>query len=518
MLAIHDSGPWPPAPAPFNLAAHVLAHAEALPDKVALAVVGAARAERWSYRRLAAAIRGAGTGLRAAGIAPGDIVLLRLGNTPAFPVAFLACIAIGALPVPVAAALTAPEIAALLPGLSPALILADPRLPLPDVPCPVLPQETLAGWERLPPCDFRMGDPGRPAYLVFTSGTSGRPRAVIHAHRAIWARGMMREGWDGIGAADRVLHAGAFNWTFTLGTGLLDPWSAGATALIPAEGTAAAALPLLLARHDATVFAAPPAIYRRLLAPGGRLDLPKLRHGLAAGETLSPALRAAWEAATGRPVFEALGMSECSTFVSGAPGRPAPVGAIGYPQPGRRLAVIGADGVPVARGAAGELAVAASDPGLFLGYLGAEEETKARFAGDWFRTGDEVRMAEDGAISYLGRLDQMMNAGGVRVSPLEVEAALAACPGIAELAVAEIAVKADASVIAAFYTGPAPIPEAELAAFAAARLARYKCPKLWQYLPALPRTATGKTDRRALRAGFGAGFGAGSGNRPKDAR
>lgn len=500
MPSVTLSDPWPPAPAHFNLAAHVLARAAETPAKVALAVVGPARAERWSYARLEAAVRGAGTLLLAAGVAPGDRVLLRLGNTPDFPVAFLACVAIGALPVPVSAQLTVAEVAGILPALAPALVVADPRLPLPEVPCPVLTPAALRA--EAPPCAWDMGDPGRPAYMVFTSGTSGRPRAVVHAHRAIWARGMMRAGWDGIGPSDRVLHAGAFNWTYTLGTGLLDPWSMGATALIPAEGTEPSALPLLLRRHDATIFAAAPAVYRRMLAGGGPLDLPKLRHGLSAGEQLSPALRAAWEAATGRPVHEALGMSECSTFVSGSPARPAPAGATGYPQHGRRVAVLGPDGLPVPRGAPGELAVGRDDPGLFLGYFGAEEETAARFSGDWFRTGDGATMAEDGAIAYLGRLDEMMNAGGVRVSPLEVEAALAGLPGVADLAVTEVTVKADTTVIAAFYAAPRPQPEAGLNAFAAARLARYKCPRVWVHLPALPRNATGKTDRRALRAAF----------------
>jgi acyl-coenzyme A synthetase/AMP-(fatty) acid ligase len=502
MLSLDDRGPPPPCPAPFNLATHVLAPAAGQPDKVALALVGAARAERWSYGRLAAAVGGAASGLRAAGVAAGETVLLRLGNTPDFPVAFLACATIGALPVPVSAALTVPEVAALLPGLAPRLILADPRLPLPPAPCLVLGPAEIRGWAALAPAQPQMGDPDRPGYLVFTSGTSGRPRAVAHAHRAVWARGMMRAGWDGIGPDDRVLHAGAFNWTYTLGTGLLDPWSQGATALIPAEGTDAAALPLLLKRHDATVFAAAPAVYRRMLAAGPLPALPRLRHGLSAGEKLSPTLRAAWEDATGRPVYEALGMSECSTFVSGSAARPAPEGATGYAQPGRRIAVLGEDGTPVPRGAPGELAVHRTDPGLFLGYLGAEAETMARFSGDWFLTGDGAVMAEDGAISYLGRRDEMMNAGGVRVSPLEVEAALAACPGIAEVAVAEVPVKADTSVIAAFYAAAAPLPEDLLAGFASARLARYKCPRAWVHLPALPRTATGKTDRRALVALF----------------
>ena len=498
MISIHEEGRWPDPPAPFNLARHVLAEAGAPGEKPALEILGAGAAGRISYGQLAAAVRGTGTGLLRAGLAPGDRVLLRLGNTADFPLAFLGAVAVGVLPVPVAAALTRPELAALIAGIAPRLVLADPRLALPKTPCPVIGTAELGRWRDLDPCGFDLGAPDRPAYMVLTSGTSGRPRAVVHAHRAIWARGMMRAGWDGIGRTDRVLHAGAFNWTFTLGTGLLDPWSTGATALIPAEGADAAALPGLIARHEATIFAAAPAIYRRMLAGGERFGAAALRHGLAAGEKLPPALRAAWERATGRPVHEALGMSECSTYVSGSPGRPAPDGATGYPQPGRKVAVLGPDGEPVPRGTSGELAVADTDPGLFLGYHNAETETRSCFSGRWFRTGDGAVMAADGAVSYLGRLDEMMNAGGVRVSPLEVEAALAACPGVAEVAVAEVTVKAGTSVIAAFYTASEPVAEARLGAFASSRLARYKCPKIWVLLDAIPRTATGKTDRRAL--------------------
>jgi acyl-coenzyme A synthetase/AMP-(fatty) acid ligase len=310
---------------------------------------------------------------------------------------------------------------------------------------------------------------------------------------------MMWADWYGMGADDRLLHAGAFNWTYTLGTGLLDPWTLGATALIPGEDVTPAQIPLLLKRFDATIFAAAPGVYRQILKHHPKIDAPKLRHGLSAGEQLAPAIRAGWEAATGTAVHEALGMSECSTFVSASPARPAPGGATGYPQKGRRLAVLGPDGAPVPRGTPGTLAVHRTDPGLMLGYLGALEETAARFSGEWFLTGDTATMAEDGAIAYLGRDDDMMNAGGVRVSPLEVEAALAAHPGIEEVACAEVAVKADTTVIAAFYTGPAPLPEAELAAFAAARLARYKQPRLYEHRAHLPRAGNGKLDRTALR-------------------
>jgi len=494
-------GPPPPAPPrSFNLAAHVLSAAEAHADKTALAIVSPAGASRWRYGTLAQAVQGIAAGLISQGLRPGDRVLMRLGNEVEFPLCFLGAIWAGLIPIPASAALTVPEITALTAEIAPKLIVAAPGVSLPaDPPCPVLPALALREMETEAPAPPQMGDPDRPAYIVYTSGTSGRPRGVIHAHRAIWARRMMWDGWYGLEPSDRLLHAGAFNWTYTLGTGLLDPWTRGATALIPATGVTPAQLPLLLKRFDATIFAAAPGIYRQMLTHHAKIEAPKLRHGLSAGEQLGPRLRAAWAAATGTEVHEALGMSECSTFVSGAPARPAPAGATGYPQPGRRLAVLGEDGTPVPRGTPGTLAVHRGDPGLMLGYLDAPEDTAARYAGEWFVTGDTVKMAEDGAIAYLGRADDMMNAGGVRVSPLEVEAALMEHPGITDVACAEVTVKADTTVIAAFYAGPAPLPEAELAAFAAARLARYKQPRLFEHRAALPRSANGKLDRKALR-------------------
>ncbi|MFQ6548233.1 class I adenylate-forming enzyme family protein [Aestuariibius sp. 2305UL40-4] len=485
-------------PAPFNLAAHVLARATDRPDKIALAILGPTKAERWSYARLEAAVRGTATGLLKAGLEPSDRVLLRLGNSADFPIAYLGAITAGVIPVPTSAALTAPEVTALAADLSPAAILHDGKAALPDHPASVHDLATLRSWRDLPPAEYATGDPDRAAYIVYTSGTSGQPRGVIHAHRAILARQMMVDGWYGLTKDDRLLHAGAFNWTYTLGTGLLDPWTIGATALIPQAGTKPDLLPLLMKRHEATLFAAAPGVYRQLLRASPLLDQPHLRHGLSAGEKLPDQTRAAWETATGTKIHEAFGMSECSTFLSGSPARAAPPGTSGYPQPGRRVTLrTGGTEANV-----GTIAIHRSDPGLMLGYLNAPEETAARFDGDWFLTGDLGRAEPDGAIIYLGRADDMMNAGGVRVSPLEVEAALAAHPEITDIAAAEVAVKSNATIIAAFYTAARDIVEDDLKAFAATRLARYKQPRLYRRLAELPRGANGKLLRRQLRADF----------------
>lgn len=500
MISVFDEGPAAPCPSPFNMAAYVLAAARDVPDKDALLVLHPDGVERWRYTALEHAVRGTATGLLALGLNPGDRVLMRLGNTVDFPLAYLGALAVGLVPIPTSAALTIGETAQIIADVAPRAVLRDPDVPCADHPLTV-DLDALRGFRDLPPAPYDLGNPERLGYIIYTSGTSGVPRAVAHAHRAIWARRMMFDGWYGLTPQDRMLHAGAFNWTYTLGTGLMDPWTLGATALIPAPGTSPDMLPGLLRRHSATIFAAAPGIYRQILKSNDTFDCPSLRHGLSAGEKLPGHVAESWNRAAGVDVFEAYGMSECSTFISNAPGRPATRSALGRPQMGRRVALLGPGG-PVLRGQEGTIAVHTSDPGLMLGYLGARAETAMRMQGDWFLTGDQAIMAEDGQITYLGRNDDMMNAGGYRVSPIEVETALARVPGITAVAVTDVEIKTDARVIAAFYTGPAALDEADLQTYVTDKLARYKQPRLYIHLPELPSGANGKILRRALRAGF----------------
>lgn len=479
-----------------------------MPDKIALSIVSGNSSQDWTYQALEDAVLATAGGFLAMGLLPGDRILMRLDNTVDFPICFLAAIAAGLVPVPTAAMLTAPEISKLSAELSPAIIVASPGVPLPEqTNCPVLSLAQFQALRTAPPATYVMGDPQRLAYIIYTSGTSGVPRAVCHAHRSIWARRMMWQGWYDLRPEDRLLHAGAFNWTYTLGAGLMDPWSMGATALIPGDGIKATNLPELLKTYDATIFAAAPGVYRQMLRSNFDGALSHLRHGLSAGEKLPDTIRANWLAATGTPLYEAYGMSECSTFISGSPKQPAPDGALGYPQPGRRIAVVDAQGTPVEYDQAGILAVSDRDPGLMLGYLGAEQETADRFQGEWFLTGDTVKMARDGAITYLGRADDMMNAGGFRVSPQEVERVLNSHPQISESAAAAVTVKADTTVIAAFYVAEAEIQSAELSAFVAGHLARYKTPRIFCHLTALPKSANGKILRRKLRETYEARHG-----------
>ncbi|MEL6509255.1 MAG: class I adenylate-forming enzyme family protein [Pseudomonadota bacterium] len=506
MISISDTPPFAAPPAPFNMAQYVLSRAAHMPQKEALCVLGADAVHRWSFGALEAAILGTATGLLERGLTPGDRILMRLGNTVEFPIVYLACIAVGLVPVPTSSQLTKAEVDAIVAQIKPALVVQDPTLAAPASGPAVLLASALDALHSCPPAQYALGDPGRLAYIIFTSGTSGKPRAVCHAHRAIWARQMMFEGWYGLRDHDRILHAGAFNWTYTLGTGLMDPWTVGATALIPAAGTPVDQLAALIARHDASLFAAAPGVYRQMLKQDTLPAMPALRHGLSAGERLPETTRAHWETLTGTLIHEAYGMSECSTFVSASPAHPAVPGTSGRAQEGRRVAILGPDG-PVPHGSEGVIAIHRADPGLMVGYLDQPDETAARFQGDWFLTGDTGCMAADGAITYLGRADDMMNAGGYRVSPLEVEAALNAHPDIIEAAAIELRVKADASIIAAVYVADRPLDDTALNGFASQRLARYKMPRRYIYRDTLPKSANGKLNRKALRAQYEADHG-----------
>ena len=500
MKSLFDQGAPAPVPASFNMAAHVLAAGEKTPEKIALSVIGAGTCEDWTFGQLRRAILGTGRGLLDHGLVRGDLVLMRLGNTVDFPIAYLGAIAAGLVPIPTSAALTHDETARIIDELAPAAVLCAAGVPCPDVEN-IIDTHKLADMRTLPEIQFDMGDPDRLGYIIYTSGTSGMPRAVAHAHRAIWARQMMFDGWYAMTAQDRILHAGAFNWTYTLGTGLMDPWTLGATALIAQAGTPASDLAGLLKTHKASIFAAAPGVYRQMLKQNTPLDLPCLRHGLSAGEKLSTRIEDMWHAATGTKIYEAYGMSECSTFISASPSNPVPQGRLGRPQKGRRIAILGPNG-PVDIGCEGTIAVHKDDPGLMLGYLHAKSETASKMQGDWFLTGDQGQMEPDGQITYLGRADDMMNAGGYRVSPIEVEQALTGFPGLRAVGAAEVEIKADARVIAAFYTSDAPLDEAALDRYAQTKLARYKQPRLYVHLPQLPLGANGKLLRRALKATY----------------
>jgi len=507
------SGELPPAR--FNMARYCLeAAARTTPDKVALIVVSDAQApvvaaEHWTYAQLAEAVQRVAAGLRQLGLEPGARIMIRMGNTSDYALLFFGAMAAGYVPLPSSAQLTGEE-ADFLRANSGAQVIAmsDDLVMQPPPGVIALGPADLASWRtECAPLDYTDTAAADPAFLVYTSGTTGQPKGVLHAQRSAWGRRPMYQGWYGIRPDDVILHAGAFNWTYTLGVGLTDPWANGATAVLYNGPRDITVWPTLLEKFRATLFAAVPGLYRQMLKYNDlrAFDLSSLRHGLTAGEALSVALLDQWRTTTGKALYEALGMSECSTYISSPPGQPIRPGSPGQAQPGRCVAILpvesGCD--PLPPGEMGLLAVHRSDPGLMLGYWNRPDEEELVYRGDWFIGGDLAHFDADGYLHYHGRNDDVMNAMGYRVSPLEVEQCLSRHPAVAEAAVTEVAVREGVTVIAAFVVprDPDEMDAAPLLAYAHEHLAAYKCPREIIFIDSLPRTANGKVRRRDLAQG-----------------
>lgn len=472
------SGTLPPQR--LNLARHCLEGRS--PEKTALIVAGAT-AETLSYGTIEDLVLRMAEGLRREGLEPGDRLLIRMGNSLDYALVFLAANAAGLVPVPLSPMLTAIEVNRLVADCAPGAVAWDCTLAMPDG---VRLVDT-AGLRKAPRGAYADTAKDDPAYMVYTSGTTAMPKGVLHAQHAIYGRKPMYQGWYGIGPDDVMLHTGAMNWTYTIGTGLCDPWVNGACAIVYTGERDVAVWQRLAAEHGATIIASVPGLYRQMLKSGFKPP-PSLRHGLVAGETLARGVRHHWTEATGLPLYEGFGMSEISTFVSSSPSVPVRPGSPGKSQPGRSVVIL----------EGGLIAVHRSDPGLMIGYWKRPEEDEAVRHGDWFAGGDVGRIDDDGYVWHEGRANELMNAGGYRVSPLEVEAALAEHPAVSEVAVAEIRVREDVAVIMAFVVLHYQVQAETLLRFASERLASYKLPKEVRFVETLPRTANGKVVRGKL--------------------
>lgn len=529
------------------------------------------RVQRWTYRQAWEQVLATAAGLRGRGLTPGQRVVVRLDHGPDYAFAFFGAIAAGLIPTPASPQLTDGEIAFIAADTETAALIAAPDRALPQGHAPrgETPRGQTPPIPLITPADLdAMREQGRraatgsgssdadtstaalertaaesPAYLIYTSGTGAQPKGVLHAHRSIRGRQPMHRAWQGLRPDDVVLHAGTLNWSYTLGVGLMDPWSVGAHALL-ASGVPSAQWPEVIAEHGVTVFAAVPTVYRQILkyAQPEALRGGSLRHGLCAGEALPPAVAAEWATRTGLPLYEALGMTEISTYISTGPETPVREGSPGRVQPGRRIAILDpgtgddasaggnggtggdrdqAEPTILPSGAVGLLAIHRSDPGLMLGYWRREAEQSEVLRGEWFAGGDLASIDADGYVWFHGRADDLIKSFGYRLSPVEIESALSTCPGVAEVAVIARHIDESKTLVVACIvpeaTTTAPAAPGEAASNAASNatsealraavtahaeqhLAAYKRPHEVVLVAALPRTRNGKVQRAALRA------------------
>jgi benzoate-CoA ligase len=308
----------------------------------------------------------------------------------------------------------------------------------------------------------------------------------------------------GMEAGDRVFSAAKLFFAYGLGNAGYFPMGVGAqSVLFPGRPTPESVLEILT-RHRPTLFFGIPTLYAGMLnvkAPE-RYDLTSLRLCVSAGEALPPELYHRWRERFGVELLDGIGTTEIlHIFLSNRPGAVRP-GSTGVPVPGYEAAVVDDEGRPVPPGEIGNLRVRGDS--TMAGYWNQHEKTKDSLLGHWIHTGDKYYQDPDGYFWFCGRADDMLKVGGIWVSPVEVEATLVGHPAVLEAAVvgkedADRLVKPQAFVV---LKDPAVAPPGladELRAFVKERIAPYKSPRWIEFVPELPKTATGKIQRFRLR-------------------
>ncbi|MEQ1629601.1 MAG: acyl-CoA synthetase [Gallionella sp.] len=464
--------------------------------------------------------------LRDMQVGEGERILIRLPNCLDYPTAFLGAMKRGAISVPTSTLLTAEEVAYLAKDSGAAVLVTDKaawatlkdslqdsqlRHVLLSGPGEVL---SVAGLDvqdldaalsaitsYAPPHPTRGTDP---AYLVYTSGTTGYPKGVLHAHRAMIGRTPASTYWfDFAPDGDRIMHSGKFNWTYVLGSGLMDPLYLGKTVIVHEGKNDANTWPRLIKKHSATIFVGVPTIYRQIVQKSTltKADVPSLRHCMSAGEHLSDEVLMQWRERFGVDIYEAVGMSEFSYYLCQTKSRPIRPGSAGFPQPGHDIRLLDPETLqPVEEGEEGMICVPDDDPGLFLEYWNLPEETSKLRHDGWFLTGDYARYDADGYIWFLGRKDDIIKSFGYRVSPYEIELVLKSHPDVADCAsVGEEIEKDKVLVVAYIILRPGSTASADdLLVFGRQHLAAYKAPKTVYIAQDFPRTKNGKILRREV--------------------
>jgi 2-aminobenzoate-CoA ligase len=480
-----------------------------------------------TYAELARRVNRLSHGLRAAGLEPGDRVLLRLPNVPEFIVAWLACQKAGIVTVATMPMLRARELAYVAEDADTkaAIVWGGLReeLERAQAQAPVLRRLIIAGATRAgdtslaglmdgQPERFTAADTSRDdvAMIAYTSGSTGTPKGCVHFHRDIlaaadsYARHVLRPGED-----DRF--GGHPTLAFTFGTGglLVFPFRFGASTVLSGPFAPESMLQTF-ARHRVTVCFCAPTSYRLMLGVDDmarRFDLGALRTGVSAAEPLPAATWEDWRRATGVELLDGIGSTEMfHIFVSSVPGRVRP-GATGFPVTGYDCRVVDESGREVERGQAGLIAIK-GPTGCKYWRKPERQADYVRFNG-WNVTGDVFVQDADGCFTYQCRSDDMIVSGGYKIPGPEVEHVLDEHPAVAESAVVAAADPTRGFIVKAFVVlkperAPSPELAGELQEHVKRELAPYKYPRAVEFVERLPRTETGKIQRYVLRADRGA--------------
>jgi len=504
----------------FNASEYLLDRRLSAGDGQRVALTGPAG--ELTYAELHDRVCRTAAGLRLVGLEPEQRLLMVMADSPEFVVVYLAAMRVGAIPVPVSTMLKADGIAELLRD-SRARFLAvthefasaaesaaaeAPELAavLADVPLSVGQRvHQLADLAASGP-DETVYDTSHdsPAFWLYTSGTTGTPKAAMHRHASVQ---VVCETYGmrvlGISPQDRCLSAAKAFFAYGLGNSLLFPMSVGAAAVLNPVPARPDVMAEAAAKYGATLFFAGPTFFANMLRAGMPSDaLAGVRLAASAGEALPAQLYERWTGHFGIDILDGIGMTEMlHIFLSNRPGDVKP-GTTGVAVPGYHLKLVDEDtGAELTEpGTPGTLFVRGESTAT--GYWSRYDASRLVFQGEWLRTGDTYVRDADGYYACLGRTGDMLKASGIWVSPMEVEARLLAHPAVAQAVVvgASDADGLEKPVAYVVLASGQLVSEDELIEFCRDGLPSFKRPRAIVFVDGFPTTATGKVRRVELRA------------------
>lgn len=480
-----------------------------MPDKVAL-VCGE---RRMTYGQFAAAIETTAGKLMALGLQPGERVAILSENSPEYLIALFAIWRAGGIAAGMYPSFGSTELCYALQNAEPRFGLADDdriealRAAKREVGSSVEiisfgPNRLLDGVTAKPATPPTL-DTSAPALICYTSGTSSRPKPVLHSHAGLYQSAEAFASTWRITHNDVSLVALPLAWLFGLITATASVLCRAGTAVIFRRFAADEILGALM-RERVSIFVGVTTMYVKLLEQLVRMDAPPklaLRFCISGGEPRNEPVFERWQSLTGTKVYDSYSGSESFPVVTSDPvaDPQPPLGSSGRIVKGAEIKLIGPDGKPVAPGESGEALT--RGPALMLRYWNEPEMTRSALTDDgWFRTRDYLRIDEDGYVFVVGRASDMIIRGGANISPSEVEAVLNAFPSIREAAVCGLPDPRYGQTVAAAIVAKddAVIDIEALRAFCATRLAPYKVPTTIRVCERLPRNESGKVIRREI--------------------
>lgn len=342
------------------------------------------------------------------------------------------------------------------------------------------------------------------AIIQYTSGSTGTPKGVVHLHRGLLQVTGYLARRLGMNEADKIFSVAKLSFGYGLGNSVLLPFSLGACSILHPGLADPFTIYDMLIRHRPTVFFGVPSLYSAMLQVNvceTDFDPATLRVCVSAGEHLSASLFHKWKERFGHEILDGLGSTEClHIFISGEIGRIKP-GSVGTPIEGCDTKLLDDNGEPVNEGEIGHLYV--KSPANAARYWNKHDETTATMIGPWIRTGDLLYQDEEGYYYYVGRSDDVIKVGALKVTPIEVEECLLKFEGIKECAVAGVTTKEGIASIHAYVClnegwEPSRRLKRVLKEYVQNSISPYKCPREIQFVTALPKTVNGKIARYRL--------------------